>query len=201
MSMNESGAVFVGLGLFLLVFYVAILAVAVVMYIVGAKGMYTIAKRRNISNPWLAWVPVGSAWLLGSISDQYQSLVKNKTTNRRKWLLILDIIAVAFGSVCSAVSSVISIATIHADTSGAQVAGLIGAVVLLLLAMLAMGLAIASAIITYFAYYDLFVSAKPQKAVLYLVLGIVISVTLPFFVYGCRNSDEGMPQNPICIEE
>ena len=43
---------------------------AVVSYILSAAGMYAIAKRRGINNAWLAWIPVASGWILGSISDQ-----------------------------------------------------------------------------------------------------------------------------------
>jgi hypothetical protein len=32
--------------------------------------MYTIAKRRQINHPWMAWVPVVDMYLLGCISDQ-----------------------------------------------------------------------------------------------------------------------------------
>ena len=49
----------------------------IAMYVLSAWGMYTIANRRGIHRPWLAWIPVANMWILGSISDQYQLSVKN----------------------------------------------------------------------------------------------------------------------------
>ena len=56
------------------------------------------------------------------------------------------------------------------------------------------GLSIAVLVVSYVAYYDLFQSCKPNYAVLFLILGIVFNVTLPFFVFACGNSDKGMPE-------
>ena len=55
-----------------------VLALSVVMYVLSSLGMYRIAQRRGIRNPWLSWIPVGNMWILGCISDQYQYLVKGK---------------------------------------------------------------------------------------------------------------------------
>ena len=77
-------------GIFLIVYLLA-LAFSVISYVLGAVGMYRIAKRRGIHHAWLSWIPVGSSWLLGSISDHYQYVVKQKVTKRRKILLILSI--------------------------------------------------------------------------------------------------------------
>ena len=67
-----------------------------------------------------------------------------------------------------------------------------------MLAMMAMafvmsGLAIAVAVIQYMALYDLYQSCEPKNSVLYLVLSIFFNITLPIFVFLCRNKDEGMP--------
>ena len=87
-------------GVFLLVYLFA-MAFSLVAYVLGAVGLYRIAKRRGIHHGWLAWIPIGSNWLLGSISDHYQYVVKQKVTRRRKVLLTLSLIAlgacIAFG--------------------------------------------------------------------------------------------------------
>ena len=86
------GAAGIFAGIFLIV-YLLCMAFSVVSYVLSAVGMYRIAKRRGIHNAWLAWVPVGNGWLLGSISDHYQYVAKHKTTKRRRVLLILQLIA------------------------------------------------------------------------------------------------------------
>src|SRR5699024_11895073 len=63
------------------------LAAVLVLYIFQSCSLYSIAKRRGISNPGLAWVPVAFVWILGSVSDQYQYVVRGKVCNRRKILL------------------------------------------------------------------------------------------------------------------
>lgn len=68
------------------------MVIGLVAYVLMAVGLYTIAKRRGIRNPWLAWIPVANSWLLGCISDQYQYVAKGRNKSRRKMLLILTII-------------------------------------------------------------------------------------------------------------
>ena len=85
-------------GIFLIVYLLA-LAFSVISYVLGAVGMYRIAKRRGIHHAWLSWIPVGSSWLLGSISDHYQYVVKQKVTKRRKILLILSIACMIMGGI------------------------------------------------------------------------------------------------------
>ena len=80
----------------LLIFLLVMLAISIVSYVLGSVGFYRIAKRRGIHHAWLAWVPVGNGWLLGSISDHYQYVAKHKVTKRRTVLLILQLIDLIF---------------------------------------------------------------------------------------------------------
>ena len=174
----------------LIIFYLLMLAFSVVAYVLNAVGMYRIAKRRGIHHAWLAWIPVGDAWLLGSISDHYQYVAKQKTTKRRKVLLILSVILFA---VCILFGGAVA-ALVIAETTGAGMGGSILSVALMVISYLAiLGLAIASTVFCYIAYFDLFRSCRPEHDVLFLVLGIIFPVTLPFFVFGCSSSDKGMP--------
>lgn len=174
---------------FLLVFYLLMFAFSILSYVLTSLGMYTIAKRRGIYNAWLSWIPVGSVWIMGSISDQYQYVVKGKVCNRRKVLLglsiatVLMIVPVIFGAILAATGTV---------GAGAGMA-------IILLAYLAMVvLTIILMVFEYIALYDLFASCNPSNAVLYLVLTIFVGVVLPFFVFSCRNKDLGMtPQVPV----
>jgi hypothetical protein len=58
----------------------------IVSYILEGKALSAIARRRGIEKPWMAWVPVGSSWLLGCISDQYRYVAYGQVRNRRKLL-------------------------------------------------------------------------------------------------------------------
>jgi len=181
-----AGAMGTAIGI-LVVFYFLILffafAIGIASYVLSSLGLYTIADRRGIRNAWLAWVPIGNTWLLGSISDQYQYVTKGKVTNRRKILLALNIglVAVYIGWIIAMI--------------GAMFSEMIGATLLFIVLgwLLFMAVWVTICVFLYMSYYDLFRSCQPSNAVLYLVLSILISVTLPFFVFFCRKKDLGMP--------
>ena len=158
-------------------------------YILTALAIYTVSRRRGLNHPWLAWIPVVNCWLLGSISDQYQYVVKGETKSKRKWLLVLNILQAALVSMLT-VLAVVTVGTLivsqHSDVMGAVVA-------VLALAMPLAAVAIAQCVIRYIALFDVYRCMDPANAVLYLVLSIVVSITMPFFIFACRNSDEGMP--------
>ena len=60
-ALDSLGTMFlVMLGIYALVGIYAIAA-----YIMGSLGHYTIAQRRGIKHPWLAWIPFGNLWILG----------------------------------------------------------------------------------------------------------------------------------------
>ena len=178
-------------GLVMIVYLLA-MAFSIVSYVLNAVGMYRIAKRRGIHHAWLSWIPVGNSWLLGSISDHYQYVAKKKITGRRKALLVMNIILAVMGSVVVAGAALIfSFTAGPEDLMGSGIL-LMGLLVIAYLVLF--GLSIAVLVVSYIAYYDLFQSSKPNYAVLFLILGIVFNVTLPFFVFACGNSDKGMPE-------
>lgn len=55
---------------------------AVAMYVLQAIALYSIAQRRGIKNPWLAWIPFGSAWILGCLYDDYKARSGKRTKFR-----------------------------------------------------------------------------------------------------------------------
>ena len=162
-------------------------------YVLSSLGTYTIAKRRELKNPWMAWVPMLNLWILGSISDQYRYVTQGKHTNKRKWLIGLDIayLVVFFVSYIGMIVSVVmeELSYGRVDEESLIVSVLLG----FLGMMVAMGVGIAMYIVRYMALYDLYKSCKPDNAVLFLVLSILVNVTEPFFIFACRNQDGGMP--------
>ena len=179
----------------LLIVYLLILGFVIVQYVLQAVSLYRISKRRGIHHPWLAWIPVGSNWILGSISDHYQYVAKQCVKSRRKILLALSAIALVLSILLNVIMAVLfnteSIAPV---------------IVLLIFALATIALSITAMVFTYLCYYDLFRSCRPDYAVLFLVLGILFSVTMPFFMIACSGSDQGMPprrmpQQPVQIPE
>ena len=172
--------------------------VSMVMYCLGAWGMFAIAKRRNLPKPWLAWIPVGNSWMLGSIADQYQERINGKKTVRRKWLLGLHISVCVLAFLLLLLYTVFLVGMIVVAVfipNRTLVMGFAVIVLLLMLAILVL-LLVASVPCTVFAciaYYDLFRSCKPNLAVLFLVLTILFGNWVNIAVLIFRNSDEGMP--------
>ena len=178
-------------GMLLLVVLLVALAFGAAMYILTSYGMYKLAKRRGIKKPWLAWIPVASNWILGSISDQYQYLVKRKNTNRRMIVLILSAANTVIGGAFSG-SYLSTMLSMCFDMS--EVSEIIGAFAALLgIGMLVAALAITTIVFQMIALYDLYNSCSPNNSVLFLVLSILFNVTQPFFIFCCRNKDNGMP--------
>lgn len=174
-----------------LIFYIAYLAFALACYIFRSLGLYTIAKRRGIYSPWLAWIPVGNLWILGSISDQYQYVVMNRVKKRRNTLLGLSIATLILSLPIGIISGVT--AAMGVSDSLAMLSGLV--LVLTIFALAVLG--IVSAVFYFMALYDLYRSCMKSDGTLYLILSILFSVAEPFMVFACRNKDAGMPPRRV----
>ena len=178
--------------------YMLFMAFSVVSYILCGIGLQTIAKRRGIPNPWLSWVPVANVWMFCRISDHYQHEVKGKTTHRGKTFLWTYIPACILLMIVVNVLVVMMVTTMGFTMIDGESAMQMLAVlmVILLLDLVALGLVIAAAVIQYIAAFDIYRSCKPDKAVMFLVLSIIFSYPMPFFIFACRNDDLGMPPKP-----
>lgn len=172
-------------------------ALSLVCYVFTALSLYTIAKRRGLKNPWLAWIPVGFEWLLGTVSDQYQYLVKERNTSRRKLMLCLSLITMLSGVIVTVVVVVVIFRLIisAAMMTEAQIARmLLGPLMtVMILSLLLSTVAIVLLVFRCMSMYDLYRSCQPDNAVLYLVLGILFGFLEPIFLMIVRNKDEGMP--------
>ena len=196
------------------IFQIGRFALIIAAYVLRSIGLYAIAKRRGISNPWLAWIPVGQSWILGCISDQYQHVAHGQQKSKRKALLWLDLLTTVVGVITvislfrvllagltgvdmSAVlygysyESFYSMTDAQLTNIASSLMGVLGWTLVLL------GMAIAKAIIYYMALYDLFRSCDPGRATAFTVLSIFLSaVVTGILVLVDRNKDLGMqPQN------
>ena len=183
--------------------------VGIAAYVLSALSLYTIATRRGIKNPWLSWIPVVNCWIVGSLSDQYRYVVKGQVKNKRKTLLILNIISAVVALILVIAGLVMAVQTATSffgmsmtgswrpeflDTAMGMVAAALAMAVPIL------GLRIAIKVVRFMALYDIYTSCSPQNNVVYLVLSIIIGITEPLFLFLCRDKDEGMPprkQEPV----
>ena len=191
-----------GFAVFYIIYMLAVSAFGIAAYVLRSIGLYSIAKRRGINHPWMAWVPVVDMWLLGCISDQSQYVVKGKNKNKRKWLLGLNIAMWVVYIVFFVFFGIMMFDVVSGAMGGMSedqlLAGLMGPMMGMLGSMIPyMGLAIAVMVVRYIAMYDLYTSCNPQNNVLFLVLSIFFSVTEPFFIFFNRKKDGGMPPRRV----
>ncbi len=194
----------IGVVLLILIYMLVSVAFAIAMYVLRSLGVYTIAKRRGINHPWFAWVPVVDSYLLGCIADQFRYVVKGQVKNKRKVLLVMNILlavtyVVLFCFYFSLIGKLMGAAVSGAGMSEAQMMNLLMSPVIgiLIAALVMMVVAIVVAVFRYMALYDLYTSCSPQNNVLFLVLGIFFSVTEPFFIFFNRKKDDGMPPRRV----
>jgi hypothetical protein len=162
------------------------LLVSVVFWIISSLSLQAIARRRGIRNAWLAWVPIGNQWILGSIADQYQHLIQGKITSRRKillWLGLANFVVSVIGGILSGVIGA---------TAQTEEQMMVFSVVNLVSSLGGMALGITVLVFYHMSNYDLYRSCNPKNAVTFLVLGIIFPITQPFFYLSCRKKDLGM---------
>lgn len=188
----------------------------VLVYILEAWALYTIAQRRGIKKPWMAWIPLVNVWILGSVSDQYQYVVKRQVKNKRKVLLGINIamtvliVLLIAAIVWLVVSLVMMGVSMELFSSGNMpnpnidsialeaLADEIGVLLLLCLTALPLlVLLIVHTVYFYMAMYDVFRSCDPKNSTLYLVLSLVGNVVVEgaycIFLMLCKDKDLGMP--------
>lgn len=169
--------------------------IGIAFYVLYSLGLFTMAKRRGIRCYGLAWVPVANLWILGSISDQYKYVTAGKNQKRRGILLALSIVmaVLAAALIGYVIQMLIGFAGGYSNIStDIQVMRAVGGMLILWFLMLVVSVTLA--VFEYIALYNLYYSAMPENATLFLVLSILFGVTMPFFVFACRNKDGGMPQ-------
>lgn len=185
---------------------------SIAAYVMTSLALYTMAQRRGLNRPWLAWIPVVNCWIVGSLSDQYRYVVKDEIKSKRKVLLILQLIQAVLSTAVMAVAVAMIFGAVGSLMRGASeeqiLESILGpAVSIVGMSLPLAGVAIAYVILRYMAMYDIYRSMDPANCVLYLVLSILFGVTEPFFLLFNRNKDLGMPprrqepvyQEPVCI--
>ena len=175
-------------------------------YVLTALALYTIARRRGLRNPWLAWIPVADCWLLGSLSDQYRYVLKGEHRSKRKILLFFRVlITIMWISLMGLLVNLCFHAVggvfwgAMSDERMFQI--LHQAMNLLVLCLPLMGISIAYAVFRYMALYDIYKSLDPENCALFLVLSILFGITEPFFLFFSREKDGGMPPRKQPVQD
>lgn len=171
----------------ILFIYLVLLMVCIADYVLKSLALYSVAKRRNISKPWLAWIPIASAWTLGSVADDYDF----KNGINRKWRLTLIIpllITSAAMIIFLTTTTILAIATnftsYYPDTA-------------IYIFIYISYLIILSVTMVYMAcyticLYKLYESTVPEKSVKYLIITLLIP--LGGAICLMKSKDKGYPE-------
>ena len=185
----------------LLIVYFLALGAGIASYVLQALGLYTLADRRRLPNPWMAWVPYANYWLIGGIVDDYEATRGIK----RKWrvvLLVLTLIVFASVILMYVFMFVFLFGTVMTVTSGtpymddeAVVASVLSTVLPMYLFMIPMVLAAQALQFCYMiCIYKIYESTVPEKAVKYLLLGLLVPMAQSICLFKCRKKGYERPK-------
>ena len=162
------------------------LACSAAAYVLQGIGLFTVAKRRGIERPWLAWIPVAEMWTLGCISDRYRYVTQGidpKLRTKLLWTMIAyQVLRIPLEAL-----------DIYEAAVGKFAVGGLLTVVVLLTSIPATVFGITAIVHQFKALYDYFRSCTPDRATLYLLLSIFVPFAQVILVFMARNKDLGMP--------
>lgn len=187
-TVTSSESLAVGLVFTLILIYLLLFGVLIATYILQSLSLHTLARRRGIASPWLAWLPYGNYWIIGSIARDYDK--QNKIQRRwDKTLLTLSIVFTAsyFIFYLAFIIGVI-VATLNIDTTVMLEETYVTLIIAFLLAMIPIIIvATALQIITYICFFKIFESTVPEKALKYFLISLLVPLAQPICLFLCRN--------------
>ena len=164
---------------------------SIAAYVLTALALFTIARRRGIRNPWLAWIPGGNMWMMGAIADDYWLVAHTIVKNRRKWLLgtYVAMYVAVFVAMITAIT--FWIYAVYLLNNGDDVGILYWALfaMTLLFWLSLMVAAVWHMVLNYMALYDIYHSCDSKHAKLFLVLSVLTNFCQPIFLMLCRKKD------------
>lgn len=182
----------------------------VVAYVLQSISLHTVARRRGIKRPWLAWVPFGGDWILGSISDQFRYVRCGEIRSRRWLLLVLNglVSIIAIAELATNFSIVWELTEGDLFATAASEALVLEMIELMestfwynpAISLMTTAVEVAALICFYRCLWDYYGSCRPKTRLVFLLLSIFVGVPMPFFMFICRKDDLGMPPKRV-VEE
>lgn len=167
-----------------ILFYLLILGIGLVSYILSSLAYYKIAKRRNIANPWLSWIPIGDCWIVGRIANDYDK----RNGYNRKWHIALVTLSLIATVILTIFYIMYFISIITGMSYGADIDETTG-LMLVSLAGIMFGAIAASAysVLSGICVYKTFESTRPEKALLYTILHFMVPLAGPICLVICMD--------------
>lgn len=193
-TVNDGGMIALGVLAIVLIVYFAILALGIANYVMTSLSLHRIAARRQIANPWLAWLPIANNWIIGSIADDYEKQ-QGRTRKWRTALLILSLIGVG-GFILSYIALIVMVivfAVLETNTEPSVSAILGGVVPFYILLLLAVMLLAAAGYCTAVCVFKIFESTVPEKALKYFLIYLLVPLGGGICLMKCKDKGYSNP--------
>lgn len=169
--------------------YIVLLALlSIVSYVITGVSLFEIGRSLRIKNCGLAWAPVLKIWLVGAIADKFDS--QNGESHKFRWVLVGLTAAYIVFLAAIDLEVVFRMAQIPAGfVRESQVelkTSLFGTGFFSQLPMVLAGVLLT--VITYICCFKIYELCKPEKAVKYLLISILVPFAFPFVLLSCKNA-------------
>lgn len=182
---------------FFFTFFVGAIAVSAVIgiaiYLLESISVYKMAKSAEIKNPWLAFIPVASDWVFGTLAEKYK---KKNGTKSARFGIILPVLEgiVLIEAIALTIFTVISVKEItgyalDAVNTSAEMAPeqFMSLIPVIILYFALMAVAIAYAVVFFIALWRVYSSFDKSNATLYIVLSVIFTISVPIILFIIRN--------------
>lgn len=186
-----------------LAIYGGIFLIAGISYLLESIAFFKIGQRRLIPNSWLSFIPIANYWVIGKIVEDFDLKQQNIKRSWAKALLVLAIAGPALVIVSyialfvTAMGMGLFSATI-ADES-AIIAILPILILFYIVYIVAVVIMMAFSVLTAVCIFKIFESLKPEKAIKYMILFMVVPLAGPILLF--KNRNEGYDYLPIEEDE
>ncbi len=163
---------YIFLGVFVLFSYLIAIGIGIADYIIHSIALFRIARKREISLPGLAWVPVANAWTFGSVADDFESQ-KGSKRKFRIILLVLEIVVAALASVFMLV--MISTSTYFAFGGTLSVGDQAAFLAIFYITLLPLSyVGIVHGVLKLICLHKIHENIYPEKSIKYLVISLLV---------------------------
>ncbi len=197
------------MGIFEVIFMFVIFAlygvlclIGLIGYILSSCAYHKIAARRNIETPWLAWIPLVRDYTIGRITNEYDK----KNGYDRKWhkvlLILLGIFVVTFAVFYIIfLAAVVGLALKEEFYYDYNIAAEVTAFVISYIGIILSALVgSAYTAISYICSFKIYESLKPEKAIKYIILNMLVPLAGPICLYMNRNEGYSFEAEASSVE-
>lgn len=184
--------------LFVIVFFnFFIAAFSIVCYVFRSLGVMGMMKQFGMDRPGMAFIPFYGDYLFGKVAEESSLRINGKKPMPfGKILLFGKVVCGVFTLILPPIWFVLGMsAGASSAADGTTIIVVFVCVVIMWAVALVVNLtSIALAVFEYIALYKVYKCFTPNNAVLFTVLSIVVSVTMPFLLFSVRNKE---PLSPV----